>query len=205
MGRVDRGMRGRQLNGLFEEYRALYELVVFRMTALDRRAPVTAGALLTAVATLDAFPTATQTIILLSLPAAVLWFVRTTVNHARSFEDVLRRIEEIERSVNEITGRRVMCFQSSHPSRGRQTGGRTGQETVAAVLTTAAVLLIVGPCRMMANASVPLAGKLVYIALVACTGSLCIREVMLLKRYRYVPQGIEPTDAKPSSLLSLPL
>jgi hypothetical protein len=184
------------LNGLFEEYRALYGLVVFRMTALDRRAPVTAGALLTAVAALDAFPAGSQYLILLSLPVALLWFVRTTVNHARSFEDVLRRIEEIEKAVNAIVGDRVMRFQSTHPSRGRRTGGRTGQESVAAVIATSLVLLAAAGYRMHQHLLLPVAGEFAYAAALGTVGFLCVHQAFVLRRYRYSPGWeLEKPDA----------
>jgi len=186
------------LNGLYEEYRALYGLVVFRMTALDRRAPVTAGALLTAVASLDVFPAMSQCVVLLSLPVALLWFVRTTVNHARSFEDVLRRIEEIETAVNAIVGDRVMRFQSTHPSRGRATGGRTGQETVSAVIATSAVLLITAGYRMHQHALLPIIGQLAYMVFLGIVGALCLREVVVLRRYRYLPVRESKTPEPPS-------
>ena len=176
-----------KLSGLYEEYRALYGLVVFRMTALDRRAPVTAGALLTAVATLDMFPATSQSLILLSLPVALLWFVRTTVNHARSFEDVLRRIDEIETAVNAILGDRIMRFQSSHPSRGHQTGGRTGQESVGAVIATSMVLLIAAGYRMHQHALLSNTAQFAYLILLASVASVCLREVVILRRYRYRP------------------
>src|SRR5947207_3388849 len=90
------------LKALFEEYRALYSLATFRMAALDRRMPVTAGAVAAVMGGLDVVSRDSQLLILLGSPLALVWFVRATVNHARSFEDVLRRIEQIELSVNEL-------------------------------------------------------------------------------------------------------
>ena len=129
------------LDAAFEEYRALYGLVVFRMTALDRRVPVVGaglGAFLASVATL---PRESQIILLLGLPLALVWFLRTTVNHARSFEDALRRIEQIERHVNDLVGCETLAFQSRHPSRGRFVGGRTASETIRSVLVAAGTML----------------------------------------------------------------
>src|SRR4051812_30540686 len=91
-----------ELNALFEEYRALYSIATFRMTALDRRMPVTAGAMAAVLSGLDVVSRDSQLLLLLGAPLALVWFVRTTVNHARSFEDVLRRIEQIERLVNDL-------------------------------------------------------------------------------------------------------
>src|SRR3954452_22946950 len=96
------------LAAYYEEYEALYSLVEFRMSALDRRAPVTAAAFAGVVAALQAVPAGSQAILFVGLPVALLWFMRTTVNHARSFEDVLRRIEEIERAVNAVLRSEVL-------------------------------------------------------------------------------------------------
>ena len=74
--------------------------------------------------------------------------MRTTINHARSFEDLIRRIEQVEESINAIAGETLICFQSTHPSRGKAVGGRTGFETVTAVGLASA--LIGGTCAYLA-------------------------------------------------------
>src|SRR5689334_13420498 len=114
MGAIDTELEAK---ALFEEYRALYSLVTFRMGALDRRLPVTAGSLTAVLSGLDVVSPDSQLILLVAVPLALVWFVRATVNHARSFEDVLRRIEQIERTINSLVGRPVLRFQSRHPSR----------------------------------------------------------------------------------------
>ena len=187
MSATDRRHPELLLGSLYEEYRALYGLVVLRMTALDRRVPVTAGALVAAVATVGAFPYASQVLVLFSLPIALVWFVRTTVNHARSFEDVLRRIEEIEGAVNAVVGGRVMRFQSSHPSRGRRVGGRTGTETVSAVVATSLLLLMAAGFRMCQQRLLPITGEVAYGMLLGGVGLWLLREVVVLRRYRYAP------------------
>ncbi len=187
MARPDRHTTELLLGGLYEEYRALYGLVVFRMTSLDRRAPVTAGALIAAVSAVAVLPAASQPLVLFSLPIALIWFVRTTVNHARSFEDVLRRIEEIELDVNAAVGGRVMRFQSSHPSRGRKTGGRTGAVTVSAVIATSLLLLIAVGYQMCQQELLPVAGEALYGMFLSGVGLWCLREATILRRYRYVP------------------
>src|SRR5262245_1934267 len=90
-----------KLSAFYEEYRAMYGLVEFRMSAMDRRVPVTAAAFAGAIASLQSIPNQTQAIVLVGLPIALYWFMRATVGHARSKEDVLRRIGEIEQGVNE--------------------------------------------------------------------------------------------------------
>ena len=137
----DPEIRQARITCLLEEYRVMYGLVEFRMTSLDRRVPI-AGATLTAtLASTAALPHDPLMIVFLGLPLALVWFLRTTINHARSFEDVLRRIERIEQEVNGLLGRETICFQSRHPSRGRLVGGRTGNETIGAVWVTVITLL----------------------------------------------------------------
>lgn len=126
---------------LLEEYRQVYTLAHYRLEALDLRVPIAGSVLTGALGSVAALPTTLQPVLLVGLPLTVLWFVRTTIQHALSFEDALRRIEEIERSVNSRTNDTLMTFQSSHPSKGRYVGGRTGARTVQAALIAALMLL----------------------------------------------------------------
>lgn len=175
----------RKIGVLLEEYRALYTLVTFRMTSLDRRVPIATAALATFLGSISAVPPASQTIFLLGLPLAQVWLVRTTINHARSFEDVLRRIDEIERRVNTLAGEELLVFQSRHPSGGRATGGRTGVETVRTVYSSS--LLMLGACGYLA--SVNFADPRVLIVYWAACGLIGVQltvSILLLKRYRYL-------------------
>jgi hypothetical protein len=126
---------------LIEEYRAMYALVLYRLSALDQRTPIVAAVITGALASVASLPPHLQMVFLVGLPASILWFVRTTTNHARSLEDALRRIEQIEGMVNDQTREQLLQFQSSHPSRGQEVGGRTGRESVETVLVTALLLL----------------------------------------------------------------
>jgi hypothetical protein len=179
------GDTDQQLNALFEEYRALYSLVVFRMTALDRRAPVTAGAFAATIIGLTALPADTRVMVLILVPIGLVWLIRTTVNHARSFEDVLRRIEYIEQSVNVLTGKNVLGFQSLHPSRGRRVGGRTGYESIIAVIGSIHLVLIAAGYQMHELVHLPLAAELLYFAMLAAVSAVAIRETMMLSHYHY--------------------
>ena len=127
---------------LLEEYRCLYGLVQFRMAALDRRVPLAGSTLALSLGGAFIAPLPVQVVVLVVLPFAVLWLVRTTINHARSFEDALRRIEQIEAHVNEIASEELLAFQSSHPSRQQTVGGRTGRESVFAACLVAATTLV---------------------------------------------------------------
>lgn len=127
---------------LLAEYRAMYRLAEFRMASLDRRVPAAGATIVAFLGVLPLMPEQSQWILLLVVPASLVWFVRTTINHARSFEDALRRIEWIEKKINTLSGQELLDFQSSHPSRGRAVGGRTGAETVGAVLTASGLVLL---------------------------------------------------------------
>lgn len=118
----------------------MYALALYRLNALDQRVPIACAAITTALGCVALLPASLQLALLIGLPISTLWLFRTTVNHARSFEDVLRRIEEIEREVNSRAGEQLLSFQSTHPSRGRWVGGRTGKESVEAVLVIAVLL-----------------------------------------------------------------
>ena len=119
----------------------MYALAEFRMNSLDKRVPAAGAALVAFLGGVPAVPQSTAWLLLVVIPASLIWFLRTTVNHARSFEDAIRRIEEIERELNTLAGAVLLRFQSTHPSRGRAVGGRTGAETVLAVLLASFILL----------------------------------------------------------------
>lgn len=124
------------------EYNRLYDLVIFRMSSLDRRAPIGGAALGTFLTVIGVLPAPTQRVMLLALPLALIWFLRTTINHARSFEDILARLGELERRINQSAGENLLEFQSRHPSRDSSVGGRTGRETVGSVYGTCLLLLL---------------------------------------------------------------
>lgn len=176
---------------LLEEYRALYQLVLFRMGSLDRRAPVATATLSAFLASIAVLPPAAQMVLLVGLPLSVVWLVRTTINHARSFEDALRRIEEIEVAVNTLSKAELLRFQSSHPSRGWTVGGRTARETINAVITGAVVLL--GACLYLFLMLEDRAGiDGLYPALIALVaGHLFVRAVTL-SGYRYSAGALPP-------------
>ena len=174
------------LNALFEEYRAMYELAVFRLNALDKRAPVTVAAFAAVLVSVQSLPTSSQLLVLLFLPPSLIWLMRTIVNHARSFEDALRRIEYLEQSVNVRLRAPVIGFQSQHPSRGREVGGRTGRESVFAVLGSILLLLGVTGYQMHVTSLLP-GVEWVYDAILLLIAGLSVRERMKLSRYAYHP------------------
>lgn len=120
---------------LLEEYRALYGLLSFRLAAVERSLPVAGGTLAAILSGSPSIPIEARRVVLLAMPVALLWLLRTICAHARSKEDVLRRIDEIERLVNQLAGEELLAFQSRHPNRRRVVGGRSGRTTILGVLS----------------------------------------------------------------------
>lgn len=177
-----------QIDVLLREYDALYALVVFRMASLDRRIPLIAGAITALLTSLYIVPLPARPVLLWQVPAAAVWLLRTTTNHARSFEDALRRIEEIEQAVNDLAGAPLLLFQSRHPSRGRVVGGRTGTETIGSTMMVC--LMILAACAYLAAAAANMGPRwmeLYALYLAAMLISL-IRTRRDVRRYRYVKQ-----------------
>lgn len=173
---------------LLEEYRQLYGLALFRLNALDQRVPVILGVLTAMLGSIGALPLEVRQVMLVALPITLLWVIRTTINHARSFEDALRRIEEIERVISVRAGERLLRFQSSHPSRGKYVGGRTGTESIEAVLAASAILQ--GGCLYLSHTLVEGSPEwrdwfAFYVAVLAIT-QIAMRWWM--SRYRYRPR-----------------
>lgn len=176
---------------LLEEYRALYALAQFRMGSLERRAPI-AGAMLSAfLGSVTVLPPEASLIFLLCFPMALLWFVRTTVIHAKSFADILRRIEAIERCVNEIAGDELLLFQSTHPSRRLAVGGRIGREVTRSVVVGCLMLLAGCVYLFSIHHGTPIAWELpLYLGYALVASLLMIREITALTRYH--PQSNTP-------------
>ncbi len=178
-----------KIDVLFQEYQALYKLVEFRLVSLDRRALAAWAALTAFLTTFEALSSDAQLALLLGAPMALLWLLRTTVNHARSFEDALRRLDEIERFVNRIAGEELLVFQSRHPSRGGEVGGRTGKETVLTVLATSIVMLAACAflfCRHGPDHPAMLGGYLASLLIIGC---YYVSSVASLRAYRYHKAG----------------
>jgi hypothetical protein len=167
----------------------MYALASFRLAALDRRVPAAGAVLTLSLASTPSLTTAAAWLVLVAIPLSLIWFLRTAVNHARSFEDSLRRIEHLERAINGIAGADLLGFQSSHPSRGVAVGGRTGVETIQSVAIAAAVML--GSCLWLTwiDREVPaevLAPYALYLAIIA---GYLVRLVLGWRAYRYTARA----------------
>lgn len=200
---VDRGhseqgntlTRNDRVRILLEEYRALYGLLTFRLSAMDRRLPIAGGALGAVLGSATAMPPDTKLAFLLGLPVGLLWLVLSTAQHGRSKEDHLRRIDEIERLVNQLAGEELLVFQSRHPNKRKVTAGRSGFGTVVAVLSTSWIML--AACGVLITLPSPLLPPpwlVTYAGYLACTGATMTLAVVRLRAYRYrrSPPGIRP-------------
>lgn len=169
---------------LLAEYEAMYRLAEFRMASLERRVPAAGATIVAFLGVLPLLPESSQWILLMVVPASLVWFVRTTINHARSFEDVLRRIEWIEKRANRIAGQELIGFQSGHPSRGTTVGGRTGAETMGAVMLASALVLLT--CLTLGSDAFNehMTASLVYYAYLVIVGAHLIWAARKWRQYR---------------------
>lgn len=173
---------------LMQEYQALYALVTFRNSSMERRVPIAGATLAAFLGAVTVLPMEARVIYLLGLPIALLFFLRTTINHARSVEDALRRIEEIEHWVNAYADEELLTFQSTHPSRLRVVGGRTGRESVRAVFVTCILMLAACVFLFHQMATVPSPLPVLYDVFVAVSALLLVYYVVQLREYRYRKQ-----------------
>lgn len=168
-----------------EEYRALYAIALFRMSSLERRVPLGVAAIIALLASILALTPSNQIAVLMMIPLGLVWHLATTINHARSFEDVLRRIDEIEREVNAIADQDLLLFQSSHPSRGKHVGGRTGHESVRAVFAGSMLTLLASLWLFWGAADYDLLLTAYYGVCLMAVGAYATLRVHRLTRYRY--------------------
>jgi len=188
-----------RISVLLEEYRALNALLTFRMTAMDRRLPVAGGLFALLLGSMSSLAGETRLWLLLTLPLGLMWLVITTANHAKSKEDHLRRIDEIERLVNAIAGEELMAFQSRHPKKTpRGTLDRTALGTGLAVVTSSLVMLIACLFVFAGVRSVGNELRLAYVGYVAMSAWVMLIHGLAFIRYRYRKQ---PPDPSPPHLI----
>lgn len=161
----------------------MYQLAAFRLSALDQRLPVIVGTFTATLISVQMLPDPGRLLVLWATPPALVWLMRATVNHARSFEDALRRIEEIEKLVNSFVGQHVLAFQSLHPSRGKAIGGRTGREAVIA--TEGAIVLLLLTAAYQVSQLQSAIVLTAYSALLVAVLAIVDDQRRRLARYRY--------------------
>lgn len=176
------------------EYRSLYALVQFRMSSLERRIPLAGAAMTAVVASVVMLPPEARPVLLVGLPIGLLWYMRTTVNHARSLEDLLRQIDIIERRINALIGEDLLQFQSHHPSRGQAVGGRTGRESVLAVFLMSIVLLGACASLFLFDSHLSSAPKVAFGMYIVVIGLWLGLAFISLRRYRYRHTGPSKPD-----------
>ncbi|MEQ9616800.1 MAG: hypothetical protein RLN60_02065 [Phycisphaerales bacterium] len=115
---------------LVEEYRAVHQLLMFRLKAMEERLPLTAAGIGGLLVAAGALPKISQVVLLVGLPFAILFWVRSIILHAASKEDAKERIREIELEVAHVCGQPVIRFQSEHPSATGPVGGRTAKQAI---------------------------------------------------------------------------
>ncbi len=174
-----------QIRILLQEYQVLYGLLQWRLAAADRRILMVGGllaGLLTAIRTLDGD---SARLLLWGLPVILWLIVSVTVGHARSKEDLLRRIDEIEHRINRLAGTELLAFQSRHPHRGRWVGGRTSAAAINGILALCIGILAIC-CRLyqtrVGESAAYMTGYLMHAGLWAV---LMLRTATGLQRYRY--------------------
>ena len=170
---------------ILAEYQAVYRLAEFRLGALDRRIPLIVGVLTGFLSAVPVLPGVSQVLGLLAIPVSLIWLVRTTITHAQSFEDALRAIEAIEVRINNELGDQALSFQSTHPSRGSSVGGRTGSETVSALVAFSSLLLGMSLWMGIGIKTEPGWFNSAYSVLIACISAALIRPVWGWRKYRY--------------------
>lgn len=173
---------------LMQEYQALYSQVSFRNSSMERRVPIAGATLAAFLGAATVLPVEARLIYLVGLPIALIFFLRTTINHARSVEDALRRIDEIEHIVNARAQEELITFQSTHPSRLRAVGGRTGRESVRSVLVTCGLMLAAGVFLFHQTGAIHPQAWVLYDAFVAVSALWLAHDMVLLQRYRYEKQ-----------------
>ena len=166
----------------------MYGLATLRIGSLDRRSSVTVAVLATFLGSFASVGSDSQLLLLLGAPLAFVWLVRTTITHAKSFEDAIRRIDEIERAVNQLASEDLLLFQSSHPSRGMAVGGRTGADTVYAVIVMSLLVLAAGGFLFWREVSQEHLVLSAYVGYVAFACLFILFSGFTYRRYRYLKQ-----------------
>lgn len=177
---------------LTEEYRALYALLTFRLGAIDQRLPLAAGAIAALLASSPLLPVYQRLMLLLTVPIASLWCHRVVLLHTRSKEDVLRRIDEIEREVNRLASKELLAFQSRHPNRRRAVGGRSGFGSVLAIMSVCLLSVLTSIVLVFCEFETHRALFVGYLFYGAATAAELIRSTLGLSRYRYTKAPPSP-------------
>lgn len=188
-------LRFKHIDILLDEYRALYDLLAFRLAAIEKRVPLTGAALYAVLGSVSALEPVARTLVLLAMPPAAVWFLRTTIGHARAKQDVKLRLIAIESHVNDLAGDDLLNFQTGHPSRGREVAGRSGQDSVLAVYFGTIGLL--AACAFLV-ATIGLADTIpprIYFGVLGASAATLTYDVRFIRQYRAGPSK-PPSSAR---------
>jgi hypothetical protein len=166
----------------------LYSLLQFRLNAMDRRTPALTGLLAVLLGTLHVMEADVARALLIGVPIGLFAFVLTSTNHARSQEDLLRRIEELEMMINHRVGENLLGFQSSHPSRATTVGGRTATLWVRAIVLLCVAALL--SCTyMFVRIGASSAATIGYLAYCTVVTLAILVQAARIERYRYAKRA----------------
>ncbi len=176
--------RHKGIDILLDEYRALYSLLAFRLTAIEKRVPITGAALYTVVGSVPSLEPIARTLLLLAMPPAAVWFLRTTISHARAKQDIKLRLVEVERQVNALVGAELLTFQSAHPSTGREVAGRSGQDSVRAVYFGTIGLLAACAFLVATVGVIDLVPARFYFGILGASAGMLTFDLLFIRHYR---------------------
>lgn len=172
-----------KIDVLLAEYSVLYKLLLTRIHLIERRAPVATATLAVALGSVVVLPSILRAFVLLTLPLLSYWLFRATTSHARSKEDILRRIDEIERHVNFLAEDELLIFQSQHPNRVAIGASRSVRDTLASS-AVAALLLLIGSC-VVAVTELPEVYMVQFTAYATITGLAVMNALLSVQHYKY--------------------
>ena len=176
----------------------MHDLLRFRLDAMDQRLATAGTALIAALSSLSSLPADAEGVLLLAIPVAVTWLGRITIVHARSKEDLKRRIDQIERQINTMARQKLLRFHSGHSDRLGHVAGRTGTTTAYAVVALS--LTMFGACsHLLGTARKPWLSPYVYHAFVAASGLYLVFLAWDLRSYRRAKKRTRHISAKSHS------
>lgn len=183
-GDQDTQVRLKRIDILLDEYRALYSLLAFRLAAIEKRVPITGVALYTVAGSVPSLEPIARSLLLLAMPTAAVWFLRTTISHIRAKQDIKLRLIEVEHHVNEMAGEELLKFQSVHPSTGRDVAGRSGQDSVLAVYFGTIGLLAVCAFLVATIGLIDAVPPRVYFGILGASAATLTFDVLFIRHYR---------------------
>ena len=182
-----------EVSVILEEYRALYSLLTYRFSSIEKRV-ATAGILMSAVlGLLPTLPNESKIVFLFGAPLGLLYILRSTILHIRSLEDYFRLIEEAETRINKIAKKSLLRFQSGHPSK-KTPGGRGSQELLSFILLMSIGILIA--CGYLFFHQIDTDWqRIIYMTFITCIGIYLVWTRIEFFEYRYTPTEVSSETA----------